>query len=241
MGRHCTVRREWLSIVLTNSGGWDLVGIGTLWKVDRRHRARPGGYLFDQLGTIDFSEGIFRLWDENLYSAWLQLFGIFQTTQKGKHSERWFNLTSFVYLRMLYWVLMLECWPMTACVLNWDSDKDKRRLLIFHQILRVGLCKLGRYWFPFPFISLSAPPSTYSALVCASCRVLSDRLIKWSVRVCKHINARHDPTPHTTSWIDYHFEQMGYFVDYRNLSELSKLSSFTKISYKYRGWSDFTV
>ena len=47
-----------------------VVGIGTLLKVDRRHRARPGGYLFDQLGIIaDFSEGIFRLWDENLYSA----------------------------------------------------------------------------------------------------------------------------------------------------------------------------
>ena len=79
--------------MLTKSGGWDLVGIGTLWKVDHHraspglqedeglgrhfgtfkkvdhHRARPGGYLFDQLGTIDFSEGIFRLLDENLYSA----------------------------------------------------------------------------------------------------------------------------------------------------------------------------
>ena len=57
-----TVRREWLSRVLTNSGGWDLVGIGTLWRVDH-HRARPGGYLFDQLGSIEFSEGIFRFWD----------------------------------------------------------------------------------------------------------------------------------------------------------------------------------
>ena len=42
---------------------------GTLWTLVAHHRARPGGYLFDQLGTIDFSEGIFRLLDENLYSA----------------------------------------------------------------------------------------------------------------------------------------------------------------------------
>ena len=46
-----TVRQEWLDRVLTKSGGWDLVGIGTLWTVDH-HRARPGGYLFDQLGSF---------------------------------------------------------------------------------------------------------------------------------------------------------------------------------------------